>query len=62
MNLYESRECFKDLNKKCPHHDLPIWLQIPTFYNFLGATNRSMIDATSSGALMSKTSEVAYDF
>lgn len=41
-------------------HDLLIWLQIQTFYNGLGATNRSMIDATVVEVLMSKTPEVAY--
>lgn len=59
MNLfYKAWECFKDLLKKCPHHDLPI--QIQTFYNGLGATNRSMIDAIASEALINKTIEAQH--
>ena len=54
-SLYEARERYKDLLWRCPHHDLPAWLQVQTFYNGLGATNRSMIDAAAGGALMSKT-------
>lgn len=42
------------------HHDLPIWLQIQTIYNGLGATNRFMIDATTGGTLMSKKPEAPY--
>ena len=54
-SLYEAWERYKDLLWRCPHHDLPAWLQVQTFYNGLGATNRSMIDAAAGGALMSKT-------
>ena len=54
-SLYEAWERYKDLLRRCPHHNLPAWLQVQTFYNGLGATNRSMIDAAAGGALMSKT-------
>ena len=60
-SLYEAWERYKDLLRRCPHHDLPAWLQVQTFYNGLGATNRSMVDAAASGALMSKTPEAAYE-
>lgn len=36
-------------------------LPIQTFYNGLSPTNKSMDDAMTSGALMSKTFEVTYD-
>lgn len=49
--LYEVLEHFKDLLTKCPHHDLLIWLHIQTFYNGLGATNLSIIDAIARGPL-----------
>ena len=58
-SLYEAWERYKDLLRRCPHHDLPAWLQVQTFYNGLGAINRSMVDATTGGALMSKTHEAA---
>nr|XP_023870464.1 uncharacterized protein LOC111983048 [Quercus suber] len=60
-SLYESWERYKDLLRRCPHHDLPAWLQVQTFYNGLRATNRSMVDAAAGGALMSKTHEAAYE-
>lgn len=44
-----------------PHHDLPLWLQVQTFYNSLGATNKSMVNAAARGTLMSKTHEASYE-
>ena len=60
-SLYEAWERYKDLLLRCPHYDLPAWLQVQTFYNGLGATNRSMVNAAAGGALMSKTHEAAYE-
>lgn len=34
-SLYEAWESYKDLLRKCPHHGLPLWLQVQTFYNNL---------------------------
>ena len=34
-SLYEAWERYKDLLRKCPHHGLPVWLQVQTFYNGL---------------------------
>lgn len=39
-SLYATWERYKDLLWKCPHCDLSARLQIQTFYNGLGATNR----------------------
>ena len=60
-SLYEAWERYKELLQRCPHHDLPAWLQVQTFYNGLGATNRSMVNVAAGGALMSKTHEAAYE-
>lgn len=60
-SLYEAWECFKDLLRKCPYHDIFIWLQIKTFYNRLDSTNHSMLDAIVDRALMNKTSKVGYE-
>ena len=60
-SLYEAWERYKDLLQRCRHHDLPAWLQVQTFHDGLEATNRSMVDAVASGALMSKTHEAAYE-
>lgn len=58
--LYEVWESFRDLLRKCPNHDIPIWLQIKTFYNGLGATNHSMLDATTGGTFINKTLVATY--
>ena len=33
--LYEAWERYKELLRKCPHHGIPLWLQVQTFYNGL---------------------------
>ncbi|KAL5581832.1 hypothetical protein UlMin_014274 [Ulmus minor] len=60
-SLYEAWERFKEILRKCPHHGIPIWLQVSTFYNGLVSNYRAMIDAASGGSLMGKTSEEAHD-
>ncbi|KAH9672110.1 hypothetical protein KPL70_017603 [Citrus sinensis] len=60
-SLYEAWERYKDLLRKCPHHGLPVWLQVQTFYNGLGSNTRTMIDAAAGGTLMGKTPEAAYE-
>ncbi|KAL5574402.1 hypothetical protein UlMin_023999 [Ulmus minor] len=60
-SLYEAWERFKEMLRKCPHHGIPIWLQVSTFYNGLFSNYRAMIDAAAGGALMGKTPEDAHD-
>ncbi|KAF7822112.1 uncharacterized protein G2W53_027567 [Senna tora] len=59
-SLYEAWERFKELLRKCPHHGLPKWLQVQTFYNGLSFEIRTSIDAAAGGALMSKQVDAAY--
>ncbi|KAF7839018.1 uncharacterized protein G2W53_007500 [Senna tora] len=59
-SLYEAWERFKELLRKCPHHGLPKWLQVKTFYNGLSFEIRTSIDAAAGGALMSKPVDAAY--
>ena len=59
--LYEAWEHFKELLRRCPHHQLPVWLQVQTFYNGLSPTNRSMIDAAAGGTINQKMEEEAFD-
>lgn len=54
-SLYEAWERFKDLLRKCPHHEILKWLQVQTFYNGLFSTTRTSIDATTGEALMRHT-------
>ena len=58
--MYEAWERYKDLLRKCPHHELLDWLQIQTFYNGLRLEHRAMLDATARGSLMRRTPEDAY--
>ena len=59
--MYEAWERYKDLLRRCPHHRLPLWLQVQNFYTGLVATTRTLIDAASRGAFMSKTQDEAYE-
>ncbi|XP_057246916.1 uncharacterized protein LOC130589365 [Beta vulgaris subsp. vulgaris] len=58
-SLYEAWERFKDLQRKCPHHGVPDWLLVQTFYNGLNESVRITMDAAAGGAIMGKTTEVA---
>ncbi|XP_075489567.1 uncharacterized protein LOC142528407 [Primulina tabacum] len=61
-SLYEAWECFKDLLRRCPHHELPLGLVVQTFYYGLLTPNRTMIDAAACGNLLRKTAEEGYEF
>ncbi|XP_057248223.1 uncharacterized protein LOC125492319 [Beta vulgaris subsp. vulgaris] len=50
---------YKALQRQCPHHGIPEWLLIQTFYNGLKHEVRSSIDAASGGTFMAKTPEAA---
>ncbi|KAG8474591.1 hypothetical protein CXB51_031240 [Gossypium anomalum] len=60
--LYDAWGRYKDLLRVCPHHGLPLWLQVQTFYNGLNPSTRQLIDAAIGGTLNNKTHEKAYDF
>ncbi|KAJ4720877.1 DNA-directed DNA polymerase [Melia azedarach] len=60
-SLYEAWERYKEMRRRCPHHGLPKWLQVQTFYNGLGASTRTLVDAEAGGALMGKSIDEAYD-
>ena len=40
-----------------PHHGIPFWMQVQTFYNGLLLTTRTMVDAAIGVSLNSKTLE-----
>ena len=60
-NLAEAWDRFHELLRKCPHHRLTRWMQVHTFYNGLRNATRTMIDASTGGALMKKTTDQAYE-
>ncbi|XP_075499747.1 uncharacterized protein LOC142538274 [Primulina tabacum] len=60
-SLYEAWERYKDLLRRCPHHELPLGLVVQTFYYGLISSNRTMIDAAACGNLLRKTAEEGYE-
>ncbi|KAL5546795.1 hypothetical protein UlMin_006482 [Ulmus minor] len=60
-SLFEAWERFKDLLRRCPHHGIPICIQMETFYNELLPPTRLMLDASAGGALLNKSYAEAYD-
>ena len=59
-SLFEAWERYKELLRKCPHHGIPICIQMETFYNGLNARTRDMLDASSGGALLAQSYNDAY--
>ncbi|KAL0412296.1 UNVERIFIED_CONTAM: hypothetical protein Slati_3819300 [Sesamum latifolium] len=49
-SLYDVWERFKSMLRKCPHHELPVWRQVQTFYNGVTLANRATIDAAAERA------------
>ncbi|XP_021770244.1 uncharacterized protein LOC110734402 [Chenopodium quinoa] len=49
--LGEAWERFKDLKRKCPHHGLPLWMIIQSFYDGLTPTSRANLDNGAGGSL-----------
>ncbi|KAK5825748.1 hypothetical protein PVK06_020612 [Gossypium arboreum] len=62
QTLYDAWERYKDLLRRCPHHGLPLWLQVQMFHNALNPSTRQMIDAAAGGTINNKTPEDAYEF
>ena len=60
-SLAEAWDKFHELLRKCPHHKLTRWMQAHTFYNGLRNATRTVIDASTGGALMKKTTDQAYE-
>ncbi|KAL0453613.1 UNVERIFIED_CONTAM: hypothetical protein Slati_1339400 [Sesamum latifolium] len=60
-SLCDAWECFKVMLRTCPHHELPAWRQVETFYNGVTLANRATIDATASGTIMKKLPSKAFN-
>ncbi|KAL0458561.1 UNVERIFIED_CONTAM: hypothetical protein Slati_0483300 [Sesamum latifolium] len=59
--LYDAWERFKGMLRRCPHHELPVWRQVQTFYNGVTLANRATIDAAAGGTIMKKLSSEAFN-
>ncbi|KAG9442054.1 hypothetical protein H6P81_017908 [Aristolochia fimbriata] len=60
-HLFEAWESFKGLLKRCPNHEIAIWMQIETFYNGLTVQTRSIIEAASGCSINKKKPQEVYD-
>ena len=60
-NLAKAWERFHELLRRCPHHRLTKWIQVHTFYNGLSDLARTIIKASTGGALMKKTTYQSYE-
>lgn len=54
-SLFHSWEMFKELLRQCPRDEILIYIQLETFYNGLVPPSRNMLDASSVGAMLSKS-------
>ncbi|XP_027178191.1 uncharacterized protein LOC113777357 [Coffea eugenioides] len=57
--LYESWERYRELQRRCPHHDLPDWLIVQIFHNGLTYPTKTHVDAAAGRYLMGKSAEKA---
>ncbi|KAG8490544.1 hypothetical protein CXB51_013684 [Gossypium anomalum] len=53
----KAKQWLNSLRRGCPHHGLPLWLQVQTFYNGVNPSTRQMIDAVVVGTINNKTPE-----
>ena len=59
--LHESWERFKELLRSCPHHEVPMWQLVQSFYSGLDDHNRQMVYASCGGSFLYKTPEEAWE-
>jgi hypothetical protein len=52
--LNEAWERFRELQYSCPHHGIPEWLLVQSFYAGLTDATRTSVDAVAGGALMDR--------
>ncbi|KAL0430890.1 UNVERIFIED_CONTAM: hypothetical protein Sradi_0715000 [Sesamum radiatum] len=60
-SLYDAWERFKSMLWKCPHHELPVWRQVQTFYNGVTLANRATIDVAAGGTIIKKLPSEAFN-
>ena len=53
-------ERLKDLLRSCPHHTVPKWQLVQSFYDGLIESSRSMVDASCGGTFMLKSKDEAW--
>lgn len=58
--FYETLERLRDLLQQCPHHQVPDWQLVQTFYYGLTEPHRQMVDSSCGGTFMSKNDAEAW--
>jgi hypothetical protein len=58
--LHETWERLKDLLRSCPHHAVPKWQLVHSFYDGLTESCRSTVDASCGGTYMLKSEDKAW--
>jgi hypothetical protein len=58
--LYETWERLKDILRSCPHHAVPKWQLVQSFYEGLIEPKRQMVDASCGGTFMMKSEDEAW--
>ena len=53
-SFHEAWERFKELQRQCPHHEVPKWLLIQSFYAGISDDHRSSVTAACGGDISSK--------
>ncbi|XP_021725337.1 uncharacterized protein LOC110692616 [Chenopodium quinoa] len=53
-SLCEAWERFKELQRQCPHHGIPNWQVLQTFYGGLSPQSKTNLDAGAGGPIMNK--------
>ena len=51
-SLFDAWERWKELLRMCPHHGIPVVIQMETFYNGLDQPTRLILDASSGGVIL----------
>ncbi|XP_056697859.1 uncharacterized protein [Spinacia oleracea] len=56
-SLFEAWDRFKEYQRECPHHGIPKWLFLQTFYLGLSPSSKTSLDAGAGGPIMNKTED-----
>ena len=60
-SLQEGWERFKELQRQCPHHAIPKWHLVQSFYQGCNRDNRTILDSAAKGRFMNQAVDAAYD-
>ena len=55
--FHEAWDRLNELMRSCPHHDVPQWQLVESFYEGLIEDQRNMVDASCGGAFLQKSAE-----